>query len=462
MDDESTDERASQQVARPTAPTADTFRLEALQSWCDAVPTARGRPLAVALLVLIIVFGFGGAWAATAKLGGALISSGRIIAEGNNRVVQHLEGGILAALLVREGEAVRSQQQIALLDQTQIQSQLARHYVDRALFTIALERWRAEKRDAADSFTVSAELLTPVAEHPRVVEAIESQIAEFQSSRRARRQSLLVIDGRIANEQEDLGYLASEKQALENQLTLIRTEESDLTELLEKGLTSRTRVFTLRRELSRLVAQQANVTSAIQKSHHNIRSAQDEKQRLLAEHDAETSKRITEYQQRLNQSEDTITRLNDMLRRSVITAPVDGTIVALPRKSIGAVVPAGETIAEILPADVALQIEVPILPRDVDNAFVGQHVDVVFPSDQTNVIPPLKGTVIYLSSDTLPMPDDPRMTYYVARVEMAEERHGRTVLPGNVVEVFFRTEPKTLIQIFADPITRFALRTFQE
>lgn len=450
------------QDSRPTPPPLSGLRLATLQSWSDTIPTSRRRPMLFAGLVLVALFGFGGAWAATAKLGGALIAGGRVIAEGNNRVVQHLEGGIIEDIRVSEGDAVRRGDIIAQLDETSNRSQRERMYIERALATIELERWRAERDDAADSFNVSSGKLSPVADNPRVVEAYESQMAELKSTRQAFRQQFLMLDNKIANENEDLVYLKDQLAALDAQRGLIAKEEADLSELLAKGLTQRTRVLSLQREISRLDAQKSNVQATTQKSYHNIRSFNDEKQRLIAEHGAQTSQKITELQQRLNQSEDVINRLDDRLRRADIIAPVDGIVLSMPFKSIGAVVKPGEKIADILPKDAALLFEVPILPQDITKIFLDQSVEIIFPSDQVRVTPPLKGKVIYISADTMSTPSDPRVSYYVAHVRMNGDHHGRNILPGNVAELFFQTEARTLFQHLADPVTRFALRTYND
>ncbi len=447
---------------RPTAPPLTGLQLDGLQNWSNEVPTSGRGPMLLAALLLVALFGFGGAWAATAKLGGALIANGRVIAEGNNRVVQHLEGGIIEAIRVNEGDSVRRGDVIMQLDETANRSQRDRMYIERALATIELERWRAERDDLAEDFSVSQEKLAPVADNPRVIEAYESQISEFKSTRQALRQELLVLDGKIANEEEDLVSLKDQVIALDAQRELIAKEETDLADLLAKGLTQRTRVLALQREAARLDGQKSTVQATIQKSHHNIRSFNDEKQRLIAVHAAQTSQKITELQQRLNQTADVITRLDDRLRRADITAPVDGTVLSMPFKSIGAVVKPGDKIADILPSDASLLFDVPILPQDITKIFVDQSVEIIFPSDQVTVTPPLKGKVVYISADTMALPSDPRVSFYYAHVRMEGDHHGRNILPGNVAELFFQTEARTLLQHLADPITRFALRTYKD
>ncbi|TAA51738.1 HlyD family type I secretion periplasmic adaptor subunit [Shinella sp. JR1-6] len=447
---------------RPAAPTLSGLKLETLQSWSDAIPTSRRKPMLAAGLVLVALFGFGGAWAATAKLGGALIVSGRVIAEGNNRVMQHLEGGIIENIRVNEGDSVRRGDVIVQLDETATRSQLDRMYIERALATIELERWRAERDDVAEDFSIASERLAPVTDNPRVIEAYQSQVAEFKSTRQALRQKLLVLDGKIANEQEDLVSLKDQVIAIDAQRELIVKEEADLADLLSKGLTQRSRVLALQREAARLNGQKSNAQATIQKSHHNIRSFGDEKQRLIAEHAAETNQKITELQQRLNQTEDMINRLDDRMRRADIIAPVDGVVLSMPFKSLGAVIKPGEKIADILPKDAPLLFEVPILPQDITKIFMDQNVEIIFSSDQVTVTPPLKGKVVYISADTITMPSDPRVSYYVTHVRMESEHHGRNILPGNVAELFFQTEARTLLQHLADPVTRFALRTYKD
>lgn len=446
---------------RPATPPIQGFRLNALLDWTEAVPTSRRKPLKFAALVLLVVVGFGGFWSATAKIGGALMASGRIIAEGNNRIVQHLEGGIIEQILVREGDHVEAGTVLARLDESASQSQLDRMWIERALDTIQLERWRTERDDAADTFVVEASFLEPVGDNPRVREAYESQIAEFQSARQARRQQLLVLDGKISNEEEDLIYLKDQVQSYDNQKSLIVGEESDLAQLLAKGLTNRSRVLALQREISRLDAQKSNALATIQKSHHNIRSLKDEKQRIISAHLATTNQKITETQQKLSQTEDLINRLKDRLKRSDITSPIKGVVLSFPFKSIGSVVKPGERIAEILPRDASLQMEAFISPKDITKVFIGQEAGIIFPSDQVNVTPPLKGTISYISADAVTS-QEVTVPHYIIRIDPDSNHHGRTILPGNVAEVFFKTEARTLVQHIVDPITRFAFRTYND
>lgn len=443
--------------ALPPAP-PESFQLTALQSWSDKVKTSGRGLLVTAAVVLGLVFGLGGYWSATAKIGGAVIVGGRVIAEGRNWVVQHLEGGILKSLAVREGDRVEAGALLAELDVTAVRSQLEAAWIDRAIYSIVLERWRAE-RDDLERFEVAEERLEPVADDPRVQEALESQRDEFLAARKTRLQQISVLEARIANEREDLGYLQDLLVSFDTQSELLRKEFTDLSALLEKGLTSRPRVFALQRELAKMDAQRSNALAAVQKSRHNIQSYEDQKQQILSEHAEQTSQSITDAQQKLKDVQDVIVRLQDRLTRGRILAPVAGTVFRVPVKSIGAVIKPGDTIVEILPEGVALQFEVPVEPKDIAQIFPGQSVDIVFPSDQADVIPPLRGEVSYISADAI-LDQTSGRSFYTVWVNMVGDDGGRTILPGNVAEVFFRTEPKTFLEYVMDPITRFAAKSF--
>jgi HlyD family type I secretion membrane fusion protein len=446
---------------RPRSPKVEGLKLGSLQSWCDTVPTGRRRLTMTAGVVLITVFGIGGTWAATAKLGGALVASGRVFAEGNNRVVQHLEGGIIENISIREGDHVAAGQTLMRLDETSNRSQLNRVQLEKAITTIELARWNAEQVEGARTFAVDPVSLEPFADDPRVKKALENQQAEFTSSRQAREQQLLVLDSTIASEKLSIEAYKDQEDSYRFQKEMQEKEEQAYTGLFEMGVIRQSQIFQLRRQVSSLDAQMKNAASNQEKGKSNIQSAEDKKRGIIYEHAQEVSKSITDAQKRLNQSEDYETRLKDMLRRANITSPVDGTILNLSFKSLGAVIKAGDQIAQVLPSSAPLMMEAFVAPKDITKVEIGQDVQIIFPNDQVNVVPPLHGKVAYISADTLQRRED-EQSYYVVHMELAAEHHGRTILPGNVAEVYFQTEPKTLVQYLADPITRFALKAYTE
>lgn len=109
----------------------------------------------------------------------------------------------------------------------------------------------------------------------------------------------------------------------------------------------------------------------------------------------------------------------------------------------------------------ALEVEAPLSPADINKVFKGQPAEIVFPSDQINVKPPLKGKVEYVSADAL-LDTTTQQVRYITRVSLAHDWNGRSILPGMMAEVFFQTESKTLLELLAEPVTRFARRAFSD
>ena len=437
----------------------DGFQVSQLNEWTRALPTRRRRLNILAAIVLATTFGLGGVWAGTAHIGGAIPSSGRVIAVGTNQVVQHLEGGIIRSILVQEGDKVKAGQQLATLDPTNWQSQLDATQVQQAMATIELQRWRSANQDVP-TFEVDLSPFGKAVDDPRVQETLQSQRAEFTASRDVVARKLAQLDASIANEREDMSYLAELTTANQNQYDIVSSELADMQALLTQGLTTRNRVTTLERTIAQLTAQLADSKFAVNRSEHNIASAEQEKEGLLLQGLEEANKNITRVQGQLNQLKDVEIRVQDRLSRIALVAPVDGVVFRVNFKSVGAVLPPGETFFEIFPEGEALAIETLLAPKDILDVSVGQAVDVVFQSDHRKILTPLQGVVDYVSTDTV-VNESTGQAYYVVRTRVESGQKDRTILPGNTAEVFFKTEARTLFQYAMEPITRFAFRSFK-
>jgi HlyD family type I secretion membrane fusion protein len=435
------------------------FSERELKSWMSEVPFSSSRLYVLALCFLIAVFGFGGVWAVTAKLGGAIIAKGQITVEGNNWVAQHLEGGIIRELMVEEGDKVAEGQIIAQLDDTPVKSQLQRLEIEKAINLIGQSRWRAELNNRSSAFEVDLEKAGNVSANARVQDVLQNQQSEFANSRGARSQQIDILYGKIANEKQDITYLEELTQSTTRQLELLREEKSDFETLLEKGLTAKSRVSALSREISRLESQKSNAIVAIQKSKNNISSLNDDISRIELEHKSNASAQLTLFQQKLNENEDLEIRLRDLQTRLTIRAPISGTVLNIPVKSIGAIVEPRSIVAEILPEDNRLVLEVRVPPAQIKEISLQQNVEMIFPEDQTNITQPLPGKVEYISADSFSQ-ENREESFYIVRVGLGQDLAGRKITPGNVADVFFLTEPKTFAQYLADPITRFTQRVY--
>jgi len=438
--------------------TAERFRTEQLNGWATTVPFGQRRLRIMAAIVVVGVFGFGGYWASTAHLGGAAVGAGRVIATGNNRIVQHLEGGILSRILVRQGDVVSVGTPLAELDTTAVTSQLKAAQVQRATLAAQLTRWRAAI-DGVDSFTVDQELLAPMQDNSRVVDAVKSQEGAFAATLAVERKQLAMIESKIEAAQNDIESQRASISAFNQQKELIQMEHSDLNKLLTSGLTGKSRVLALERTMAQIEAQRATAEFAIAKANSEIKAYNEEMEQTSLKYAEDANRNFALVQRDMNTTEDVEARLKDRLARSVIRSPADGVVFRVYKQTEGAVLGPGESFVEVFPDREAMSVEVAVEPKDITSVHTGQVVDVVFQSDHRAKLVPIEGTVDYISTDTIVNEQSGR-AMYVVRASINKGQDERRVLPGNTAEVYFQTEPKTLVQLLAEPLTRFAFKAF--
>jgi len=437
----------------------DKFDRNDLSLWGEKVDTDGSKILRMARYILIGVFGFGGFWAATVPLGGAVIASGRVIAEDRNRVIQHLEGGILAELLVREGDEVREGQVLARLDGIQIKAQLDADLLQRAVFRAQLARRRAEVT-LSETIDFPTDFDPRVASDPRLLEGIESQREEFNSLREYGAAKVDSLRNSIIGQEKDIEGQKELLVAYEKQVGLFREELTDFLVLLEQGHVTQIRVNATERQIAQIDANIANSKIAIEKSLNNIESLKNQIEQEQLSYLNTANNAVVEIQQRLNQLESRIERFTDMAERGAIKSPVNGRVFQIAKRAIGEVVKPGETIMNIFPSGDSLEIEAMVQIKDIERVEQGQDVQVIFPTDRANRGVPVQGKLIYLSSDAVVSETNP-MGSYIAHVSLNVDQPQANMLPGNLAEVYIQTDPKTFLQIVSEPFTRFMFKSFK-
>jgi len=437
----------------------DKFERESLNQWANNVDFDRKPLLKKAGLVLLLVFGFGGIWSFTAELGGAVIASGKVIAEGRNRLIQHLEGGILKDLKVQEGDRVVEGDVLAVLDPLQLGAQLETNNLQRAIAKIQLARRRAEVHELPE-IVFPTDFDPAIIDHPRVIEALASQTDEFNAGKKFRSATSEIIDIKIQGLQGDIEGQKEVVEALNRQLELFQLELKDFKVLLEQGHISRTRVFATERKVVELIASIATRKLEIKKAENNILNLKTEKRQKKLEFMQNANKHLLEVQQLLSKSDSSVTRLQDMLERTIVRAPVTGTVFRLGKYTRGGVVKPGETMFVVFPDEDALTIEAMLKPLDREQVHLGQDVDVIFPSDKVNKMTPVAGKLTYVSADTITSEKD-QTGHFLVKVQIAAELIPPQLLPGNLAEVYIKTQPITFSDVLISPFKRFAFRAFK-
>lgn len=437
----------------------ESFSRDDLDHWHEGLDTNRKPILKIAMWILIVVFGFGGIWSLVAPLGSAVVASGRVIAEDRNRVVQHLEGGILEELMVREGDMVEAGTVVARLDDTLLRAQLDADLLQEAILRVQLARRRAEVQ-LSDNIDFPVDFDPLIEADPRLAEGIQSQREEFQSVKSYIEAKIANLQNNIIGQRQDIEGQQEALAAYETAAALYREELRDFEELDELGYTRKLQINQRKREIAQTDARVANTKINIEKARNNIESLQNQIEQERLSYLKTANETVVQIQQSLNQTQSRIDRLKDMLNRTEIVSPSEGRVFRIAKRAIGEVVRPGETIMEIFPSEDALTIEALIQITDIEKVAEGQEVQVVFPSSREKRLTPLPGELIYLSADAVVSENNPT-GMYIGHVRLDASANQEDMLPGNFAEVYINTGSRTFAEILAKPFTRFLFRSFK-
>lgn len=408
-----------------------------------------GRAARTGAMVILLAFGGALSWGFLASLDSAARAPGTVVVEGNRKTVQHLEGGIVAELSVRNGDRVEAGQVLLRLEGTQSRANLEELAAEQATALVRLARLRAEYAGER-GFSVPEDLAGPAT----------ARFVEVQ--RRLFAARWMTFDGEIAvlreqrlqAEREINAHLAQERAATE-QIAYTREELAGVQELVDKGLERKLRLLSLKRYLAEVTgnrdqgrARVAQAEQAMAVADFQIRSREKKRQ-------AEIAAELEEAQGALEQAMARIKAARDAVTRTEIRAPVGGRVVSLAVFTQGAVIKPGEPILEIVPADDTLTIEARLDPTDIDVVHSGQKAQVHLTAYKQRRTPTIDATVVDVSADRL---TDPKTgaAYFAARVRpdpAALKRLGDVELhPGMPTDVLIATGKRRAIDYFVAPL----------
>ncbi len=424
--------------------------------------SARGPLIGGFLGLLVLVGGFG-TWAVLTHIAGAVIAPGRVEVDQNRQVVQHPDGGVVADILVKEGDVVAEGDLLISLDPSELDSERA--VVEGQLFEVLARRARFEaERDGAPVLVFDpllAESANPVA-----AELMEGQQRLFEARLESAEAEKSQLSKRRDQIEDQIEGIRAQQAATAEQLRLIEMELADQQSLLDRGLAQASRVLALQREMANLTGQAGELTSAVAQAEGRITEIEIEILRI------ETTRR-----------EDAITRLRDLqfneielaerrraliekLDRLDIRAPVSGVVYGMQVFAPRSVIRPADPVLFLIPQDRPLIITTQVEPIHIDQIHPGQSVTVRFPAFDQRRTPELMGRITLVSADAF-QDEQSRMSFYRAQVEllpgeMERVPGGMTLLPGMPVEAFIRTEDRTPFDYLVKPLADYFARAFRE
>ncbi len=411
--------------------------------------------------IVFATFGVFGIWAFFAPMDSSALAPGVVVVKSHRKTVQHLDGGIIAKILVKDGDLVKQGQPLLLLDDTQIKAQLEIARAQNITLAAQVARLRAE-RDQLKTVDYP-ELLNDVGDI-RTIEATSAENNVFKARISAYEGQIAVLNQRIGQISSKINGLRGQIDS-KRQLTASYAEEiSDLKELLAEGFADKQRLRELQRNHAMQKGEIAQLNAEIATNQMLISETRLQILQVKKQFQEEVAGKLSEAQAQLNDAEERLAANQDKLNRIVIEAPASGMVLGLTVHNENGVISPGRPILDIVPQDAELIIEAQVSPMDIDRVAVGLQAEVRFSAFKQSKTPKMDGKVIHLSADRLT--DEQGNAYYQARVELTPESRKKLgdlqLLPGMPAEVLINTGERTLFEYLAQPATNFFARSFIE
>lgn len=405
------------------------------------------------MIILIFFVGFFG-WSAIAPLDSAIQAPGIIVVETHRKTIQHLEGGIVRDVLVREGQAVHAGQLLVQLDDTQARA--SRELLQGEGDALAAQEARlTAERDGADRVSFPS-FLTDHQDDPKVVEAIKGELNNFNTRRETLKKQIAILSQRSSENNSQIAGLKKEQESIDQQIALTDQEVQSVQGLYARGLSTLPRLLQLQRQAADLIGQRGQVVEKI--AQVQLSSGENELQGMNIKNQfmSDVVKDLRDAQTKRFDLLDRLHAAQDILTRLTVRAPVSGKVVGLAVHTKGAVLRPGDTIMEIVPLKDALDVEAHVRPEDADSVHVGMPAQVTMSAYQRRRLPTITGTVTNVSADRL---TDQRtgMPYFSVIVTVDKTPlsgyQDAKLLPGLPVEVALETGQRTALSYFTEPIT---------
>ena len=432
----------------------------------DAAPGDRRFRL-FGIGAVLLVFGGFGTWAAVAPLSSAAIGSGVISVENYRKTVQHLEGGIVRDIKVRDGEVVAKGQVLLTLDDTQPKAQL--EAVRGQLFaSLAREARLVAQRDGLARVAYPKELLD-ARNDARAADAMRVQTQTFTVRKQAHDGEAMLYDRQIQQLRAKAAGLSAQRKSREQLVASYESERVDFEALVRQGYAERQRVREMERNVAQSEGQRGSLISDLAATELQISETQVKTLQLGKELQREVAKELAEVQSDLSAVREKFRSLQDTVERTVVRAPDAGMVLGLAVHTLGAVVRPGERLLDIVPQNEKLVVEAQLSPQDIDQVRIGQLAEVRFPAFKQRDLPRIDGRLISVSADRLMDESDGRkMPYYLARVEISPEglqaltNAKLALLPGMPAEVLVTTGDRTMLQYLLAPLSDTVAHSFRQ
>lgn len=404
--------------------------------------------LSAAVLLLLLV------WAYFAELDEVTRGEARVVPTSQVQVVQSVDGGVVEALLVKEGQVVEAGQLLMRVDPTRFMSNMQEARVSQLALQAKALRLEALTRGTA--FNPPPAL---VREAPAIVEQ-ESRL--YQSRQAEIGAQLYISQAQLSQRQQELNEVMARREQAERSLDLITKELNATRPMIASGAVSEVEVLRLERDVARLRGDRDQATAQISRVQSSILEARRKIDEVQLASRNQMSGELSETMNKLASLSQGGVALEDKVKRADIKSPVRGTVKRLLVNTMGAVVQPGKEVVEVVPLDDALILEVQISPKDIAFLRPGQLATVKFSAYDFSIYGGLEADVVTIGADSVI--DEKGNAFFHVRVRTRKPSLGTNlpIIPGMVAQVDILTGKKTVLSYLLKPVLRAKANALSE
>lgn len=426
-------------------------------------PTDDLAPARWGLRVFLVVLGLALIWALFAPLSQGVTAHGFIKVEGNRKTLQHLKGGIVEEIRVKEGDRVEKGQPLLTLNQTQLKSQQGMVESQLVIWTAIEARLVAER---ADSNSIDfPEFLQQRKNDPQVKQAMLVHEQLFRTRRSAINGEQSIGRETITGLEEQIRGMKAQEKSKGEQLVSYREELSTLRPLYEQGYIPRNRLFEVERAVAYLSGQRSDDLANIGRVRSQIAETRLKMLQSITDYKKDVETQLSDAQSKVADLRERLISTQDDLDRVVVRAPNAGVVVDLSIHTLGGVVAPGQKLMDLVPEGGGVVVEVQIPTHLIDKVHVGLDAAVHFTALDQILVPTIPGKLVYVSADRI---TDPRtdISYFVGRVVINDQGlkllGKQELLPGMPADVVLKMSDHSLVGYLLKPLLNRLRFAFNE
>jgi adhesin transport system membrane fusion protein len=430
---------------------------EFMNSLSAAVAEQTPKKMRWVLYFWLIAFTIFIVWASLTEIDEIVRGSGEVVASGENRIVQNLEGGIVKKIMVKVGDSVEKGQPLLKIDNQKSEAQLSSATIKEWELQAKMARLKAEAEGRDFEVPAGLEESMPLlVENERSLyrsrqKQIDARIRALKDQKRQKEQELVETRQKIVH--------------LERTEALIDKEVAMMRPMVAQGVKSKVAFMKLQREQSKIAEELTSAKNSIPRIEASISEEVNNIEEAESSFRNEAKKELNEVTAEAMRVKESSNALGDQMDRTLVRSPIKGVIQKLYIHTVGGVIKPGENLVEIVPTDDTLWLEVKIKPSDIAFIYPGQKANVKFTAYDFRIYGGLEGEVVHISADTVK--EQKRKAFYVIHIKtkknyLGTKKKPMKIIPGMTVSVDIMTGKKTVMDYIMKPILKAKQYTFTE